>query len=95
MAEWPGAAELKQVLNVDSDDWDTTLNRVLASAIDKVKGDRGDWNDDVDEPDDRLAQAALRMAELISLRPEAATEVPTDPTYLRLMAGKRRRFGVA
>lgn len=94
MAAWPTAAELKQVLNVESDDWDTTLDRVLASAINKVKSDVGGWDDDVDEPDENLAQAALRMAELMALRPDAAAESIKDPTYGRLLTGHRRVFGV-
>ena len=94
MADWPDAAELKQVLNVESDDWDTTLDRVLASAITKVKGDVGSWDDDVDEPDENLAAAALRMGELLALRPEAAADSIKDPTYARLLSGHRRVFGV-
>ena len=95
MAAWPALAELKQVLDVDSTDWDTTLTRVLASAINKVKSDVGEWDDDVDEPTDALSQAALRMAELMAQRPEAAAETVNDITYRRLLSGKRRKFGVA
>jgi hypothetical protein len=95
MADWPGLAELKQVENVESDDFDTTLERALASAIRKVKGDVGLWDDDVDEPDDSLAQAALRMAELIADRPTATAENAQDPTYQRLLSGHRRRFGIS
>jgi hypothetical protein len=95
VADWPEAAELKQVLDVTSEDWDETLYRVLAAAIDKVKADVGDWDEATDTPDDRLAQAALRMGELIAQRPEAATETASDPTYRRLLFGHRRRFGVA
>ena len=96
MAAWPDTDELAQVLNVDNvTDWQTTLDRVLASAIFKVKSDVGAWDEDVDEPDDNLAQAALRMGELLSLRPEAAVGVVSDPTYRRLLKGHRRRFGVA
>ena len=96
MADWPDTAELAQVLNVENvDDWETTFDRVLASAIHKVKSDIGAWDEDVDEPDDNLAQAALRMAELISLRPEVAAGTVTDPTYRRLLTGHRRRFGIA
>lgn len=94
MVAWPDADELKQVLNVDSDDWDTTLDRVLAAAIARVKQDVGDWDEDVDVPNESLAQAALRMGELISLRPEAAIEANADPTYDRLLFGHRRTFGV-
>ncbi len=96
MAEWPDTAELAQVLNIAPDqavtDWQTTLDRVLASAIAKVKSGVG-WDDDVDEPTDNLAQAALRMAEIIATRPDA-TQVGRDPTYYRLLTGQRRRFGI-
>lgn len=100
MAAWPELDELKQVIDVTGDEWDgdadgTRLTRLLAAAIDKVKHDVGDWDEDVDEPDDRLAQAALRMAELLALRPELATSTVTDPTYRRLLFGHRRVFGVA
>lgn len=105
MADWPDTAELAQVLDVDNVvDWQTTLDRVLASAIARVKLDVGYWDDDVDEPDEALAQAALRMAELLSQRPEAAQSslrdpatavMSRDPTYQRLLFGHRRSFGVA
>ena len=95
MADWPDATEVKQVLDITSEDWDDTVDRILAAAIYKVKTDVGLWDEDVDEPDDSLSQAALRMAELISLRPEAATSTSADPTYNRLLFGHRRSFGVA
>ena len=105
MADWPEATELAQVLNVDNfDDWETTLERVMASAIAKVKLDVGAWDEDVDVPDDALAQAALRLAELLSQRADAVDwavrDVATaaldrDPTYRRLLFGHRRRFGIA
>ncbi len=96
MAAWPDTDELAQVLNVENvGDWQVTLERVMASAIWKVKSDVGNWDDNVDEPDNSLAQAALRMGELLSLRPEAAAGVGNDPTYRRLLSGHRRRFGVA
>ena len=92
MADWPGPDELKQVLDITSTDWDDTLDRVLSSAINRVKMDVGEWDDD-DEPDDNLAQAALRMAELLALRPEAAAQARTDPTFAALLKGHRKRFG--
>lgn len=100
MAEWPDLAELKQTLDVTSEDWDgdddgTRLTAVLSSAIDVVKDDVGAWDDETDEPTDRQARAALRMAELIALRPDASAEHSNDPTYLRLLKGSRRKFGVA
>ncbi len=96
MADWPGPAELKQVLDIESTDWDETVDRVLSAAIRKVKSDVGVWDDATDEPDDNLAQAALRMAELISLRPQASlVDTSSDPTYQRLMSGHRKRFAIA
>ena len=92
---WPDADELKQVLDVTSEDWDETLDRVLAAAIAQVKHDVGLWEEYLDEPDDALAQAALRMGELLALRPEAAAQAASDPTYRRLLKGHRRVFGVA
>lgn len=102
MADWPDTAELAQVLNVDNvTDWQTTLDRVLAAAIAKVKSDIGSWDEDTDEPTENMAQAALRMAELISTRPDSSTNsvfaaaaVAHDATYLRLLTGQRRRFGI-
>lgn len=105
MAAWPDTAELAQVLNVDNvTDWQTTLDRVMAAAIRKVKSDRGAWDEDVDEPDDNLAQAALRMGELLSLRPEVASGIGSgsgrmaslskDPAYQALIFGHRRSFGI-
>jgi len=95
LGEWPDVEELKQVLDVTSDDWEVTLERVLESAIARVKLDVGLWDDIVDEPDWALAQAALRMGELLALRPEAAAQAASDPTYQRLLFGHRRRFGIA
>jgi hypothetical protein len=96
MADWPDTDELAQVLNVDNvGDWSTTLDRVMAAAIVKVKTDVGAWDEDVDAPVDSLAPAALRRGELLSLRPEAAVGVVSDPTYRRLLKGHRRRFGIA
>ena len=100
MAQWPTVEELKQVLDVTSDDWDTTLDGVLAAAIIKVKKDVGQWNDTSDEPDDSLNRAALRMAELMALKPEVAALVAgngkmRDPAYLGYLFGHRRSFGVS
>ena len=101
-AAWPTTTELAQVLNVDNvSDWQDTLDRVLASAIAKVKSDVGTWDEANDLPTTNQAQAALRMAEMISTRPEGqASRFPdtpalsADPTYLRLLTGQRRRFGI-
>lgn len=96
MAAWPEVTELAQVLDVSNvDDWETTLERILASAIRRVQLDVGDWDEYEDEPDENLAQAALRMAELLALKPENAAAASADPTYARLLYGHRRTFGFA
>ena len=97
MATWPDTAELAQVLNVENvGDWQVTLDRVMASAIAYVKLKSGAWVEGTDSPDDMLAQAALRMAEMMAQRPSGgAEEFGDDPTFLRLMYGHRRRFGIA
>ena len=104
MIDWPSLEEIKQVLDVESEDWDgaetsgegpTRLSRLREAAIDAVKGDVGGWDEDLDFPTARLAQAALRMAELLALRPEAAAEAMQDPTYARLIRGSRRTFGIS
>jgi len=105
MAEWPDAEELKQVLDITSTDWDDTIDRVLAAAIARVKLDVGDWDEYEDEPDESEAQAALRMAELISARPEtfvtvaagriSTSDLGVDPTYQALLKGHRRKFSIA
>ena len=95
LGDWPDVEELKQVLDITSSDWDLTVERVLEAAITKVKLDVGDWDEIVDEPDEALAQAALRMGELLALRPEAAASAVNDPTYNKLLFGHRRTFGFA
>jgi hypothetical protein len=110
MAAWPELDELKQLLDVTSEDFDgnddyelTRLSRVLAAAIDRVKNDVGAWDEDTDAPTERLAQAALRMAELLATRPDldfnarsfTLGSVMKDATYSRLIYGHRRKFGVA
>lgn len=97
MADWPDTAELAKVVNVENvDNWETTFDRVMASAIDVVKGVRGDWDEATDVPDEKLAHAALRMAELISERPNVdRSSLISDPTFQTLMFGRRRRFGIA
>ena len=94
---WPNTTELAQVLNLGSDgetDWDTTLDRVLASAINRVKSDTGNWSDNADSPSNNQAQAALRMAFLMWTSPDSPA-FGLDPSYRGLMTGQRRRFGIA
>jgi hypothetical protein len=99
MANWPVLAELAQIVAVKNvDDWGTTLDGVLASAIAKVKSDVGNWDDAVDEPDESLARAAMRMAELMSERPSGAVNpaaLGRDPAYQAHLFGHRRVFGIS
>jgi hypothetical protein len=101
MADWPELDELKQVLDITSEEWDgdgddTRLTRLLASAIDQVGIDRGLGPDDDNDPTDRLSQAALRMAELMAQRPGApVSALSADATYRALLKGSRRSFGIA
>lgn len=96
MADWPDTDELLQVLDITSDDWDTTQDRIRLAAISKVKHDVGVWDELTDEPDESLAQAALRMAELINERPGTPVKVlGQDPAYRALLFGHRKAFAVA
>lgn len=97
---WPQVTELAQILNIEPDatvtEWLTTLNRIMAAAIVHVKGDVGRWDDAVHTPNDNLAGAALRMAELMSQRPGTiSTPATEDAAYQAFMAGQRKRFGLA
>jgi hypothetical protein len=105
MADWPTLEELKQLLDITSEDWDgdsddTRLTRVLASAIDLIKvevyGSGLNFDDVIVDPTDSQAQAALRLAELIATRPDGTVaRFRQDPTIHRLLYGSRRAFGVA
>ena len=103
MSAWPDIDELKQLLDITSDDWDgeddygetTRLSRLLEAAIAYVKSRVGDWDELLDEPTARQAQAALRMAELLAQRPDSVPQAVHDRTVERLLMGSRRRFGVA
>ena len=96
MADWPEAAELEKYLDLSNDpaSWTDQVERIMAAAIAQVKADVGVWDELVDEPDEALAQAALRMGELLAERPQA-TDNGDDPTYQRLLKGHRRRFAIA
>jgi hypothetical protein len=94
MADWPELTELKQKLDVTTDDWDDHLDRLLAAAIAQVQIDVGE---DVDDPDESLAHAALVLAVGIGTMGDESS-VPAAarlPAYQRLLKGHRVRFGVA
>jgi hypothetical protein len=103
MAAWPELAELKQVLDVTSEEWDgddddTRLTALLLAAIDHVKQESGQYTE---TPSDSLGRAALRLAELMALRPEVAAALTrggssfiADPAYNAFLFGERRSFGI-
>lgn len=95
MATWPDTDELKRLLAVVDSSLDQTLDRVMAAAIAQTKLMAGTWDEGSDIPDDSLAAAALRLAELLALRPDAAAAAINDPTYQRLLYGHRTAFGIA
>ena len=78
----------------------TRLTSLLQTAIAKVKQDVGNWDEYEDEPDVSLQRAALRLAELMALKPEVLAAVTRgaivgDPAYQSFLYGKRRVFGIA
>ena len=104
MAAWPELDELKQVLDVESTDWDgdydadlTRLARLLAAAIARVKLDVGNWDEDVDAPDERLRQAALRAVQVLRVNApdDGWRNLHNDRIDPSLLYGHRRTFGVA
>lgn len=94
-AAWPTVTELAQVLNVENvTDWQDTLDRVMATAINNVKSTVG-FDDPNDLPTEGMAQAALRRAELLAERAGVPVgNSRNDTTYLRALTGQRRRFGI-
>lgn len=91
MATWPTLGELKQRLDVESNDWDSQLTRVLDAAIAQTKSEVGDWVEGVDTPDDALAQSALERAAEFGSTGESLKY----PRSQQLLYGQRRRFGTA
>lgn len=102
--DWPDVGELKQLLDIESADWDgeggpdgpSRLSRLLAAAVAAVKEDVGDWDEESDAPDAPLAQAALVMGFMLAQKPLAGeARLRRDPVYASLLAGRRRRFAVS
>ena len=106
MADWPELDELKQVLDAtntpgEESPWDgdmdnTRLTRLLAAAIEFTKAKTGSWVEYEDEPDEMLAAAALRAAQLLAPpmnRPPDAIE--QDPIFNGFLFGHRRRFSIS
>jgi len=102
VADWPTTEEIAQVIDIgDQAAWDWNIAQLREAAIYRVKQDVGVWDELVDEPDDSLSRAAMRMCELIAERPEAVTTfrgqamISEDPTYARLLRGHRKRFAIS
>lgn len=99
MSDWPDKSELLRIIDVPEldpgDPLDTVLDDVIDAAISRVKDDVGNWDDSLDFPDAALAQAARVAAEHYALRPAEAGSTISDPRYLRLLKGHRRRFGIS
>ena len=96
MGEWPTVDDLKRWVDVEgTENWNADLEAAMETGIARVKSDVGAWDDDLDEPDDALRNAAIRAA--IVLRPNTtdATNLETDPSYLGHLKAHRREFGIA
>jgi formiminotetrahydrofolate cyclodeaminase len=95
---WPTLEELKQTLDVTTDDWDgaSHLQGVLDAAIENVKLDVGDWDDETDVADAKLSRAAMLLAVRIAKAPSQAPSdaARSDPDYAHLLKGRRRRFAI-
>lgn len=91
--EWPTVTELKQRLDVTSDDWDSQLSRLLAAAITQTKKRIGEWDEQFDQPDEDVSQSALELAvEMAQTGADALKD--TASKSRNLLFGKRRRFGI-
>lgn len=96
--EWPEVEEVARLLDLGDDDWITDhLQHALDAAIEGVKQDVGDWDEDSDEPDERLRQAALRAVQVLRVNApdDGWRNLHNDRIYQSLIYGHRRTFGVA
>ena len=91
---WPTAADLSKRLNIESGDWDDHMDRLIGQGIAWVKVKVGDWNEDTDEPDEALAQAALERAVEQATTGDALAGSPLPRKSESLLYGHRRRFGI-
>jgi hypothetical protein len=90
---WPTTAELKQRLDITSDDWDDQLDRLLAAAISTTKQRIGNWVEDYDRPDEAVSQSALELAVELAQTGSDAVSATTSKSR-SLLYGQRRRFGI-
>ena len=90
--DWPELEDLKQRLDITSEDWDGQLEVKLAAAIAQIKEKVGLWDEMVDMPDEALASAALELAvEMSSTEPAILAARKSE----QLLYGHRRRIGIA
>lgn len=98
MATWPDVEEVMRLLDIGDEAWlEEHLDHALASAIEAVKEDVGDWNELTDEPDERLRNAALRAVAVLRVNApdDGWRSLREDRIYTSLVYGHRRTFGVA
>lgn len=98
MAEWPDVEEVVRLLDLGDDEWiEDHLQHALDAAIEGVKEDVGNWDEDEDEPDERLRQAALRACQVLRVNApdDGWRSLREDRIYVSLIHGHRRTFGVA
>lgn len=97
---WPVLADFARLVDVDADSIaaDPTLEEALQKQLDAgisfVKDQVGAWDEVIDAPDERLWNAALRAAYLLSLR-ESPPAIASDVVFASHMSGHRRRFAIA
>lgn len=98
MATWPDVEEVVRLLDIGDEPWiEEHLQHALDAAIEGVKQDVGQWDEDVDEPDERLRQASLRAVQVLRVNApdDGWRSLREDRIYLSLIHGHRRTFGVA
>jgi hypothetical protein len=96
--EWPDVAEVMLLLDLgDSQAIEDHLQHALDAAIEGVKVDVGNWDEDEDAPDERLRQAALRAVQVLRVNApdDGWRNLHADHIYQSLIYGHRRTFGVA
>lgn len=90
---WPEVDDLRRRLNVqDESVHEDEMAVILAAAITQIKAERGNWDEETDEPNENLAEAALDRAV------ELASDIPIPRDQRRsnqLMQGQRERFPIA
>lgn len=95
---WPDVEEVINLLNIGDDTWvQEHLQHALEAAVAAVKRDVGDWDEDVDEPDEELRQAALRAVQVLRVNApdDGWRALRKDRIYMSLIFGHRRTFGIA